>query len=165
MLLVQCGLCFLHLSTESRSGTSKWDVSRVTYKSQIFAEVSSFNGAISKWDVPSVMSGMFNACFAASLNGVSKWDVSSVEDMSQIRDMNSVSYFRVRASHVEIFYNIISCVCAFSCFARAPDCVVDSVVGRWIYVFGNGLQLVSAFGDARKLSVESCCVRLVQVGH
>ena len=50
-----------------------------------------------------------------------------------------------------MFYYMCLCV---SCFDRAPNCVVDVIVGRWVYVSGNGLQLVSAFGDAHKLSVE-----------
>ena len=39
--------------------------------------------------------------------------------------------------------------------ARAPDCDVDAVFGRWVYIFGHGLQFVSVFRHARKLSVES----------
>ena len=50
-------------------------------------------------------------------------------------------------------------------FARAPNCDVGPVIGCWFCVFGNGTQAVSAFGHARKLSAEDCCVSLVHVGH
>ena len=56
-------------------------------------------------------------------------------------------------SHVETFYNIISCVCAFSVLlVHLTVTLIRSVIGCWFPVFENGLQTVSVLRHARKLS-------------
>ena len=64
---------------------SKWDVPSVTDMNGMFHNVEAFNGDISKWDVSNVndMESMFYADKAFN-DDISKWDVSSVRDMSDM---------------------------------------------------------------------------------
>ena len=62
---------------------NSWDVSKVTYMSNMFSGCTSFNQPLNSWDVSKVtyMSGMFSGC--ASFNQpLNNWDVSQVTCMS-----------------------------------------------------------------------------------
>jgi surface protein len=61
-----------------------WCVSRITDMTELFANLSSFNSDISRWDVSNVrnMEGMF---VGSGFNGnISGWNVSKVENMKSM---------------------------------------------------------------------------------
>ena len=64
------------------SDINLWDVSLVTYLSDLFRDKTTFNDDISNWDVSSVTNMRYMFRSASAFNqDISSWDVSSVTEM------------------------------------------------------------------------------------
>ena len=72
-------------ATSFNGAISSWDVSAVTDMSSMFSGATSFDQDISNWDVSSVeyMNEMFSGATSFNQN-ISDWDVSSVESMDEM---------------------------------------------------------------------------------
>ena len=92
------------------------DTSKITDMSDLFYDLTDFNGNISQWDVSNVtnMSSMFYKCKSFNKD-ISNWDVSNVTNMYSMfrvcrsfnQDISSWDVSKVMFKHSNVFNNCI----------------------------------------------------------
>ena len=97
-----------------------------------------------------------STCILGTLASCQLRVVASVFACRQLnRDLNIV----ISKWSREDLVCFITCDCVFPFLLAQLAVVWMPVLVAGVCLFGNGLQSVSVFAHARKLSVESCCVR------